>query len=417
MTNLRTRTGSLSAILLVGLFVLAVEKGSAPQAQGRAAAAPSPLLSAGKPVDWWFVFKFNGKSFPGCGTGADRTCTFGGTVQPYKAFSQQFAYASSARATLQQGSGCAGTTTTDPLGATFAQVYDGTSYYVIWNDQFYNDPMATMASPWGHSKGMVAWNNAGEGFVLQVSTPSWPASGSKAAPRKTDGNTLGCVKDDDVEVSQHFFALKITKDDLAKVLKAIQNASVVTDPSSLQVVKNGGPADIQALVKALGKESASTTYTKDTLSSGVQLISKPSKLHVPPWQLVSAALGGVPLRTATWWAAPKIPTTTASTKIACWDNKLGKPGAVEIATSGSWAGTTIGLEGGSGPEFNHAKIGVSTAGSRAYAIFGDMNQQGTLSGTNCGSSQDGRGGLFYVVENSTLSGSIRDLIKGDTAPQ
>jgi hypothetical protein len=26
--------------------------------------APTPLTQGGKPVDWWFVFKFNAKSFP-----------------------------------------------------------------------------------------------------------------------------------------------------------------------------------------------------------------------------------------------------------------------------------------------------------------------------------------------------------------
>src|SRR2546421_12659613 len=38
----------------------------------------SPLLQKGHPVDWWFVFKFNSAAFPGCGSGADRTCPFGG---------------------------------------------------------------------------------------------------------------------------------------------------------------------------------------------------------------------------------------------------------------------------------------------------------------------------------------------------
>ena len=154
---------------------------------------------------------------------------------------------------------------------------------------------------------MVAWNAAGEGLVLQVSTPSWPAAGSKKTPRKSDGNTLGCVKDDDVEVSQHFFSLKLTKDDLVKVLKGLANASVVTDPANKQIVRNGGPADVQKLVKTLGVKSSSKTVTKDTLSSGVTLISKPSDLNVPPWQMVSALLGGVPLRAATWWAQPEIP--------------------------------------------------------------------------------------------------------------
>jgi len=35
-------------------------------------------------------------------------------------------------------------------------------------------------------------------------------------------------------VSQHFFALKLTKDDVVAVL-SLQNASVVTDPTSAQL--------------------------------------------------------------------------------------------------------------------------------------------------------------------------------------
>ena len=41
-----------------------------------------------------------------------------------------------------------------------------------------------------------------------------------------------------------FSHLKLTKDDVVKVLTALQNASVVTDPHNPQIVKNGGPADI-----------------------------------------------------------------------------------------------------------------------------------------------------------------------------
>jgi hypothetical protein len=274
--------------------------------QGAAAAsnpAPVPLLKAAHPVDWWFVFKFNTELLPGCSMGASRTCLFGETVQTtpsYKLFGQQFAYASSETGTLQLGSNCVGDTTSDPLGATFDEVYNGSFHYLIWNDQFYNDPDIkgcgeSCGAPWGHSKGMLAWNDAGDGLVLQVSTPSWPAAGSKKSPRKTDGNTLGCVKDNDVEVSQHFFSLKVSKDDVVKILTALQNASVVTDPTNPQIVSNGGPADIQSLVTGLGVKSKSTKVSIDRLSSGVHLISKPSHLNVPPWQMVSALLGGVSL--------------------------------------------------------------------------------------------------------------------------
>ncbi|MCK9381769.1 MAG: deoxyribonuclease II family protein [Sulfuritalea sp.] len=415
------RTTFSVALVTVGLAVLPGLPGYAGYATA-GESVPAPLLKDGKPVDWWFAFKFNSKSFPGCGggNGANRECPFGGDVQNYT-FSQQFVYASSDDQTLQKGGGCVGETLTDPLGATFDQVYNGSFYYVIWNDQFYDDPhiagcSTSCGSPWGHSKGMLAWNEAGAGFVLQVTTPSWPAAGSKLFPRKTDGNTLGCVKDDDVKVSQHFFSLKLTKSDLINVLNALKNASVVTDPANRQVVNNGGPKDVQALVNGLGTKSKSKSITKVQLSSGVGLISKPSALHVPPWQLVSAELGGVPLRTATWWANPQIYSTTTSTTIACWDDSLDAPGPVAIAISGEWDGTAFGLKGGPGPDFNHAKIGVSTSGDNSFAIFGDMNQQGTLSGANCGSSQNGRGGLFYVIESKALSDQIANLIKGGTAP-
>ena len=98
--------------------------------------APVPLLSAGHPVDWWFVFKFNSGAFPGCGGSATRTCPFGGTVQPYRAFGQQYVYASSERSSLQKGTGCVGDTTADPLGATVDEVYNNDFHYVPrWSPQ------------------------------------------------------------------------------------------------------------------------------------------------------------------------------------------------------------------------------------------------------------------------------------------
>jgi hypothetical protein len=381
--------------------------------------APVPMLEKGHPVDWWFVFKFNAAKFPKCGGGVDgRTCPFGGTPGKYTSFGQQYVYASAESATLAQGSPeCLGDGTSDPVGATFDEVYNGNYYFLIWNDQPYGAPEIDGCSgdgcgaPWGHSKGMLAWNDAGEGFVMQVSTPSWPLAGSAGHPRQGDGNTLGCVNDNDVEVSQHFFALRLTEPDLVTVLKGLQNASVVTDPTNAQVANNGGPSEVQALVKGLGPKSASVTPQNTVLSTGVRLISKPSDLNVPPWQMVSSLLGGVSLRAATWWTTPEIPATTASDPVpGCWSPALAAPGPVDIALSGQWANTTFSLKGGLGTNANHAKIGVSTSGSEHYAIFGDENQQGTLAGPNCASSQNGRGGMFFVMDNAEMSGSLGTLI-------
>jgi hypothetical protein len=386
--------------------------------------APRPVLTqGGQPVDWWFVFKFNSiKTFAGCGREEGvRACIFGGKVHTKGAFGQQFAVASNNNPALHSGEGCLGATLTDPVGATFEQVHNGHYFYVLWNDQFYGDPKvcgnsANCTGRWGHSKGMLAWNEEGEGFVMQVTTPSWPGSGSQRIKRKS-GNTLGCVStNNNLKASQHFFALKLNKRDLIVVLDALKVASVATSPVNLQVVHNGGPSEVRGLVQQLGQKLPKTDEKvpifRKQLSTGVTLIAKPSDLNVPPWQMVSALLGGAPERAATWWTKPWIYSTTKSTHIQCWDEPAigGKSGPVAIALTGEWDDKEIKLNAPS----NHAKIGVASSGNDRYVIFGDLNQQGSVRG-RCNASQNGRGGLFFVVKNDKLHESVSALIAGNTA--
>src|SRR5437016_4128204 len=109
-----TKLGRLRVSLCLAFSIVAI--GDSP---AFAQSAPVPLLKNGHPVDWWFVFKLNSGTFPNCAAEATRTCLFGGTVQKYKpSFGQQFVYASSENGTLQMGSGCAGDTVEDPIGAT-----------------------------------------------------------------------------------------------------------------------------------------------------------------------------------------------------------------------------------------------------------------------------------------------------------
>jgi hypothetical protein len=127
-------------------------------------ASPAPLLQKDYPVDWRFVFKFNGAAYPGCGDDAQRSCPFGGVVQSYTgAFGQQYVYASSSDPSLQKGKGCAGTTLADPLGASFDEVYNGAYFYVLWNDQFYGDPLKSRAAPSATRRGSSAGTTRGRG--------------------------------------------------------------------------------------------------------------------------------------------------------------------------------------------------------------------------------------------------------------
>ena len=201
-----------------------------------------------------------------------------------------------------------------------------------------------------------------------------------------------------------------------EVLKALKNASVVTDPTKSQIVRNGGPADVRKLVDDLGErpKKEDEEVIRKELSSGVIMISKPSGLAVPPWQMVSALMSNAEERTATWWTKPWIPTTTGATAIKCWDEdilKTKKPGPVAIAKTGTWDELEINLTAPS----NHAKIGTAIADNKKYAVFGDMNQQGALSPPGCNKSQNGRGGLFFAVQDDKLFESVKELIDGETA--
>lgn len=394
---------------------------------------PLPLLADGKTVDWWFAYKFSSQSFPGQQADPARSCSFGGALRRDGSnFSQRYVVASSANPVLADGPGLLGTSKADPLGATFGQIYNGNYYFVTWNDQFYGDPerdgkacdAKQCGKPWGHSKGILAWDQNGNGLLIQVTTPSWPGGGTSRAPR-ADGNTLGCISDDNnISNAQDFFALRLTRADLLVVLDALRIASVSTNVNDSQIVNrlvNGkrSPDDIDSRVAALGQISPDKTYLDTMLSSNVRILVKPSALHVPAWQFVSSRLGGENLRTATWWASPKIASTRSGADVHCWDPSLTVPaGRVDVATSGSWNGTRLGFTGGP----NHAKLGVSISGGHGYAIFGDLNQQGNLGDPNapnaagCDSSQNGRGGMFFVLSNAALAGSMSKLIAGDTAP-
>jgi hypothetical protein len=209
------------------LFLVGATPLASPALAQEISSAPVPLLDSGREADWVFVYKFNASTFP---TPKDKDCVFGGTPDDRKS-SQAFAVASSDVPQLVSGTGLIGTSLADPVGATFNQIYNGNLNFIIWNDQFYGDPRlkcgVNCTGRWGHSKGVLAWDDAGNGLVLRVSTPDWPGAGNRAVPRPHDGNTLGCEHaTNNVLVGQHFFALKLSRADTGLVLDALIYASV-----------------------------------------------------------------------------------------------------------------------------------------------------------------------------------------------
>jgi hypothetical protein len=388
------------------------------QPAGAQAPAPTPLASQGHPEKWIFVYKFNATSFPSKLDDPARLCPFGGSPRPKDRFSQQYVYATASDPALRMGTGLVGTSIADPLGATFSEIYNGDYFYVVWNDQFQTPPIPGGGSGTGHSKGILVWNQNGDGLVLQVSTPGWPGAGNVRLKRDGDGNTLGCLTkvSNNLQFAQHFFALKLSPQDVVSVLQALVNSNVVTTIGESAIRHVGGPAPIVAAAKGLGKSNGSVTVTDTVLSSGVRLISKPPALAVPPWQLVSAELtpagapNGPDLRTATWTPST-MPETTTPKDPACWGFSR-HSGAIGIARWGSFSNTAFKL----GSSSNHAKIGVSTAQSGPwYSIFSDLNEDGPLEPagvpSTCSKRQNGRGGMFFVIDNRALHDGVYALIK------
>jgi hypothetical protein len=121
----------------------------------------------------------------------------------------------------------------DHLGATYRNAFEGAYSYVVFNDQFYGDPQISgcgtdCEAPWAHAKGLIAWDDQGQGLLLQVTTPSWPHSGSSRSVNP-DGNTLGCVNDDNpIKYSQHFLTLRLSKADIVLMLQSLANAGIAT---------------------------------------------------------------------------------------------------------------------------------------------------------------------------------------------
>lgn len=57
---------------------------------------------------------------------------------------------------------------------------------------------------------------------------------------------------------------------------------------------------------------------------------------------------------------------------------------------------------------------ATTSGDKHYVIFGDLNQQGAINPPHCERSQDGRDGMFFVVENNDPFNTVTGLLEGES---
>ena len=297
-------------------------------------------------------FKFNSsKSFAGCEPAsknpgqknptmtATGNASFGGVVQTKPAFGQQFAFASSEDGALRQGSGCAGATLTDPIGATFDQVYNGSFHYLIWNDQFYHDPVGLglqgrqLRRALGPLEGTARLERCGR-RLRHAGLDAGVAALGQQPVRHAQGEQGQYARLQQLEQqSARQPALLCAQADQQRCLVEVLDGAEECERGdrsrpSLQIVQNGGPPDVRKLVddSENGRTQGRASIIKTELSSGVIMISKPSGLACAALAdgFVIADSEPTPAehaqRTATWWTKPWIPTTTNSTAIRCWDD-------------------------------------------------------------------------------------------------
>ena len=423
---------------------------------------PSPRVDSLTAVDWLAVYKFDAKFAT---TAPPDHCVFDTSERiaaDYKGKQcQHYAMStnSNPKLTAMPFGSLIGTSTDDPLGATFDQFFNGPedNSYVIYNDQFYGDPSPTSACSeakgCGHAKGAVMWDAKGDGILLQVTTPNWPRNADASEPTTVpgNGNTLGCItqkKDgsakpqNNIYHGQHFFSVKLREGDAAKVLTALRVAQVFTNSKKSQIYRTLYKTAVQKKLKGLADaikpndpQSVPEMYVekgyRETLSTGVVVLAKPSQLTVPPWHFVSAHLGGISLDVATWYEKAKmIKNTNASDATDCQADdsccarplfsSIGPFGSVTNYLCGTFEGKKVDLRAGTGASVagNHAKIGVSTSEDAPWVVFSDMNQAGCWNKNDagcsqCAKSQSRRGGTFYAVSDLELWRSWRSLIAGN----
>lgn len=173
---------------------------------------------------------------------------------------------------------------------------------------------STCSSPFGHSKGAMAYEKNGQGFFLQGTTPNWPDPSQKStyAP-------LGCQLDNNVYLSQSFMGLTLNSDTFTDMAPYIQAARVCSTGTISCAGSDaaGHVIDYNCTSEQTRNESwsildtafAGTSNSKINsksevfkTSGGVQFTftAHSSADDVPPWLIVANELG-VDLGVSSWW--------------------------------------------------------------------------------------------------------------------
>jgi len=299
------------------------------------------------------------------------------------------------------------------------------------------------SSPYGHSKGALAYEESGTGFFLQGTTPNWPDPSQKSTY-----TPLGCQLDSNTDLSQSFLGLTLDADTFSEMAPYIEAARLCsTGTTSCRNGSAGHMIDFNCTSEQTRAEdwsildtAFSGTSTSDmhsstysgTTSGGVdfKLIAKAEADAIPPWLLVASELG-VDLGVSSWldfnYGFASLCSgddySSATNQMCLVSDDLGislneNGGAVqsvENALAASFEINGVDLAWALWGEFtsiaSHAKFAIASEFDNPWFVSGDENNQGWSCSTSCSGSQSGRGGLFFALNNSEVHASIYDMLK------
>ena len=202
-----------------------------------------------------------------------------------------------------------------------------------------------------------------------------------------------------VAFSQHFFALKLNKADVVTVLAGAAERERRHRSGKPQIVQRrpGGRSQWSRSRRAISKERRRSHQERASRGRDPDLEAvRPGMSRPGRWFRRCWAMPGE--RSATWWMKPWIYHQMARRGSMLGRATLGpKPGPVAIA------GTGAGMSRDQPHRpLNHAKFGTTTSADKRFSILGDLNQQGAIAPPGCDKSQNGRGGLFFVVRGQAV---------------
>ncbi|CAK4090154.1 unnamed protein product [Aphanomyces euteiches] len=420
------------------------------------------LDGQGNPVSWWFVLKLPWQTRNAKGEYIDTPCdcprpdcsNVNVEIQDERKFGLCYLYADANNSTLRYfrdvGFDCLGQGGNDPVSQTLRAGKNAT-YWAYFNDQYNGiaekqDKKRTCSADDGfnaHAKGAVAFEADTGGFILQTSTPNFPDPTIASSDEQDDFVRLGCQHDNNVEYSQHLFAMSVGSDGIDLVGNAWHSArlcsanhyddmvEMLASPA-LRQNKEHAVADALVNAEAVEKPSINVTFTtKGSRKVSISAVVKNKQSEVPPWAMVASAFES-DLSVASWWdEGYGIPTLCDGDKYDstphnfCLTNNpiaLRQDGTFPYnvenlmeasLTLPSKSKLSWSLRGGRVRDGNHGKWALATprhGQSSGLSIFGDMNMEGYPCSKTCSGSQGGRGGSFYGIQDADLHKSLVELI-------